>query len=123
MAKAPKPLTRIDIILNAEADVIKEAYESRLKIDQLLTAREDAYRQIAEIEQQIEETVGEEGLFLYPEPPLPIAGSAKGPSTRKQPEAKAAKLGSAGAKTLPKMKKSSGAETPTPQSQQVSVES
>ncbi|MDD8050972.1 MAG: hypothetical protein PHG55_06480, partial [Verrucomicrobiota bacterium] len=64
MAKAPKPLTRIDIILNAEADVIKEAYESRLKIDQLLTAREDAYRQIAEIEQQIEETVGEEGLFL-----------------------------------------------------------
>jgi hypothetical protein len=125
MAKTPKKLSRIDIVLHADADVIKEAYESRLKIDELLEARNEAYKQIAELEQQIEETVGEEGLFLYPEPPLPIAGAPKGPVSRKQPGAKTGKPSGSGQKAQPKVKKTTSQEPAASSSEpkQVPVES
>ncbi len=77
MAKKLIQLSAIDIILQADAETIREAYESRLKIDELLVKREEAYRQIEEIEQQIETLVGEEGAFVYPAPPLPVAGFSK----------------------------------------------
>jgi len=77
MAKKLIPLSAIDIILQADAETIREAYESRLKIDELLVKREEAYRQIEQIEQQIETLVGEDGSFIYPAPPLPIAGFSK----------------------------------------------
>jgi hypothetical protein len=67
----------IDIVLNADSEVIKQAYEARLKIDGLLVEREEAYRRINELEEQIEEIVGEESLFPFPPPPLPIAGFSK----------------------------------------------
>lgn len=77
MAKKLIQLSAIDIILQADAETIREAYESRLKIDELLVKREEAYKQIEEIELQIETLVGEDGAFVYPAPPLPVAGFSK----------------------------------------------
>ena len=77
MAKKLIQLTALDIILQADADTIREALESRVKIDDLLVQREEAYKQIEAIEQQVEELVGEEGAFVYPAPPLPVAGFNK----------------------------------------------
>lgn len=77
MAKKLIKLSAVDIILQADAETIREAYESRVKIDDLLVKREEAYRQIEAVEQQIETLVGEEGAFVYPAPPLPVAGFSK----------------------------------------------
>ena len=86
MAKKIAKLTRSDIILGAEANVIREALEARMEIDELLTARLEAYQQIAELEQKIEGAIGEEGLFSFPEPPLPVAGWTKmAPAARPKP--------------------------------------
>jgi hypothetical protein len=86
MAKKLIELTARDIILQADAETIREAYEARVKIDELLVKREEAYRQIEEIELQVEELVGEEGIFVYPEPPVPVAGFSKpSPASRPTP--------------------------------------
>ncbi len=77
MAKKLIALTARDIILQANAETIREAYDARLKIDELLVKREEAYRQIEAIELQVEETMGEEGVFVYPEPPVVVAGFNK----------------------------------------------
>ena len=77
MAKKLIQLTARDIILQADAETIREAFEARVKIDELLVKREEAYRQIETIELQVEELVGEEGAFVYPEPPVPVAGFSK----------------------------------------------
>lgn len=77
MAKKLIQLTARDIILQADAETIREAFEARVKIDDLLIQREEAYRQIEIIELQVEELVGEEGAFIYPEPPVPVAGFSK----------------------------------------------
>ena len=77
MAKKLIQLSAIDIILQADAETIREAYESRLKIDDLLVMRTAAYEQIDQLEQQIETLVGEEGAFIYPPPPVPVAGFNK----------------------------------------------
>lgn len=86
MAKKPtKPvkLTFQDIVLNADAETIKQAFEARQQIDVLLAEREEAYRRIAELEVQVEEVVGEEAVFPFPAPPMPVAGYAKAiPATR-----------------------------------------
>ncbi len=87
MAKKLIQLTARDIILQADAETIREAFEARVKIDELLVKREEAYRQIEEIELQVEELVGEEGAFVYPEPPVPVAGFAKpAPAARPKPK-------------------------------------
>ena len=77
MAKKLIQLSAIDIILQADAETIREAYESRVKIDELLLKRMEAYQQIEEIEQQVEGLVGEDGTFVYPAPSLPVAGFSK----------------------------------------------
>jgi len=88
MAKKLIALTFQDIVLQADAETIRQAYEARLKIDELLVKREEAYRQIEAIELQVEELVGEEGLFVYPEPPVPVAGFSKpAPASRPTPPA------------------------------------
>lgn len=77
MATVPKEtrkLTFIEIVMNAEADVIKAAYEARVEVDKLLAQRDEAYRRIAELETGVETLVGEPGLFVFPPPPLPVAG-------------------------------------------------
>ncbi|WP_372846435.1 hypothetical protein [Pontiella sp.] len=86
MAKKLIQLTARDIILQADAETIREAFEARVKIDDLLAKREEAYRQIEAIELQVEELVGEEGAFVYPEPPVPVAGFGKpAPASRPAP--------------------------------------
>lgn len=77
MAKKPIQLSKMDIILQADAETIREALEARVQIDELLVQREAAYRQINELEEQIETIVGEDGLFAYPAAPLPVAGIPK----------------------------------------------
>ena len=77
MAKKPLKLSCVDIILGADAEVIRQAYESRLKIDGLLDERLQAYEQIHRLETQIEELVGIPGYFMYPAPPVPVSGYPK----------------------------------------------
>lgn len=77
MAKAKQPLSFIDIVTRADADVIREALEARIKIDDLLVIREEAYKKIFDIETEIDEICGDEGLFDFDEPPYPVAGLVK----------------------------------------------
>jgi hypothetical protein len=88
----PKKLSFVEIVMGADAEVIKAAYEARVKIDGLLAEREAAYNKILELENQIETVVGEEGVFVYPPPPAPVAGIPKlEPAARKSAEPAAAK--------------------------------
>lgn len=84
MAKKNTELNFVDIVLNANAETIRQALEAREQIDSLLAEREEAYRKIAEVEEQIENVVGQEGTFPFPAPPLPVAGiTGKDNITRK----------------------------------------
>ena len=86
MAKKLIQLSVADIILQADAETIRQALDARSKIDELLVKREEAYRQIDEIELQVEALVGEERAFVYPAPPMPVAGFNKpAPSARPAP--------------------------------------
>lgn len=71
------PLGFIEIVMRAEADTIRAALEARLKVDTLLAERAEAYRKIAELENQVEEIIGEPGTFAFPPPPLPVAAYSK----------------------------------------------
>jgi len=87
-----KPLSFTDIVLNAEAEVIKQAYDARLSVDKLLAERESLYARIAELESEVDEVLGEEGVFPFPAPPVEVAGfNAKAsPAKRSKPAAKKA---------------------------------
>ena len=74
MAKKLTALTFRDIVLGAEADVIRAALDARIKIDSLITERQAAYEKIAAHETQINTVVGEAGVYPFPAPPLPVAG-------------------------------------------------
>ena len=74
------PLSLVEIVMRADAETIKAAYEARVKVDGLLAEREEAYRRIAQLEAQVEEIIGEPGVFAFPEPPLPVAGYGTKPS-------------------------------------------
>lgn len=97
MAKNPisnAPLSFVEIVMRADAETIKAAYEARVKVDGLLAERDAAYRRIAELENQVETVIGEQGVFVFPEPPLPVAGFNAKPvpaaPAAKKPAAKAA---------------------------------
>ena len=80
MAKNPvngQPLSFVEIVMRADAETIKAAYEARVKVDGLLAEREEAYRKIALLEQKVDEIIGEPGVFVFPEPPMPVSGFAK----------------------------------------------
>lgn len=87
MAKVPTgtaPLTFVEIVMRADAETIKAAYEARVKVDGLLAEREEAYRKIAQLESQVDEVMGEPGVFVFPKPPLPVAGfNVKAPAPKK----------------------------------------
>lgn len=80
MAKAPvanTPLSFVEIVMRADVETIRAALEARVKVDELLHERELAYRRIAELESQVEELMGEPGVFVFPAPPLPVSGFSK----------------------------------------------
>ncbi len=86
-----------DIVLGADADVIRQAHEARVQIDLLVEERQRAYDRIAELETQIEDVLGETGVFPFPAPPLPVAGFdpkaetvTRGTSAAKKPAARTA---------------------------------
>jgi hypothetical protein len=109
----PKKLDFIEIVMHAEAEVIKAAYEARLQIDELLARRAEAYRQIFELENQIEEIVGEPGIFSFPAPPCPLAGFSKAvSSTRTLPKPPAPKPPSQAANTPTAPKTASAPSAP-----------
>lgn len=76
MAKKPNlaALTFRDLVLGADADTLRQALEARVRIDELIAERQAAYERIAALETQVEEAIGETGVFPFPAPPLPIAG-------------------------------------------------
>lgn len=74
MAKKTASLSFRDIVLGADAEVIRQALEARVQIDQLIEERQRAYERIAALETQVEDVLGETGAFPFPAPPLPIAG-------------------------------------------------
>ena len=89
MAKTPistVPLSFVEIVMRADAETIKAAYEARVKVDGLLDEREKAYRRIAELEGQIDSLLGGPGTFVFPEPPLPVAGFAVKTAPPKKPQ-------------------------------------
>lgn len=74
MAKKTAALSFRDIVLGADADVIRQAHEARVQIDLLVEERQRAYERIAALETQVEEVLGEAGAFPFPAPPLAVAG-------------------------------------------------
>ncbi len=74
MAKKTASLSFRDIVLGADAEVIRQALEARVQIDQLIAERQAAYERIAALETQVEDVIGETGVFPFPAPPLPVAG-------------------------------------------------
>lgn len=82
------PLSLQEIILRGDADTIRQALEARVQIDTLLEEREAAYRRISELEEQVEGIVGEEGVFPFPEPPVPIASFDTKAAPKKKPAPK-----------------------------------
>ena len=95
MAKKPQkliPLTMTEIILRGDAETIRQALEARTQIDTLLEEREAAYQRIAELETQVCEIVGEDGIFPFPEPPMPVADyvTTVAPQKKTAPAAKPA---------------------------------
>jgi hypothetical protein len=88
--KEVRKLTFVEIVMNADAATIKAAYEARVEVDKLLALREEAYRQIADLETKVEDLMGQAGLFVFPPPPLAVAGlEAAAPRPRKAARAEA----------------------------------
>lgn len=76
MAKKPTltALTFRDLVLVADAETLRQALDARVRIDALIAERQAAYERISALETQIEEVIGEPGIFPFPQPPLPVAG-------------------------------------------------
>jgi hypothetical protein len=83
-AQKLEPLTLQEIILRGDAATIRQALEARVQIDTLLDEREAAYRRIAELETQVSEIVGEDGVFPFPAPPLEVASYVQRPAPKKK---------------------------------------
>lgn len=81
-----EPLTLQEIILRGDSETIRQALEARVQIDTLLEEREAAYRRIAELETQVSEIVGEDGVFPFPAPPLDVATYVQKPAPKKKVE-------------------------------------
>ena len=88
------PLTFEEIVIGADLATLQAALEARQKIDGLLLEREEAYRKIAELENQINSIIGVPGSFVFPAPPVaiaPVAKIAPSPKTKPEPESITAK--------------------------------
>ncbi len=70
----PKPpLSMVEIVMRADAATIQAALEARQKVDALLAERAAAYERIAALEHQIDDVVGEPGVFVFPPPTVAVA--------------------------------------------------
>ncbi len=72
-AKPLPPLSLVEIIPRADAATIQAALEARQKIDALLAERAAAYERIAALEKQVDDVMGEPGLFVFPAPTVAVA--------------------------------------------------
>ena len=98
----PKPpLTMVEIVMRADAATIQAALEARQKVDALLAERAAAYERIAALEHQIDEVVGEPGVFVFPPPPLGVAQFAAAESAPAPAPRPAAPVGPPPAKPAP----------------------
>ena len=73
-SSGPAALTFRDLVLGSDADTLRQALEARVRIDELIAERQAAYERIAALETQVEDVIGEPGVFPFPAPPLPVAG-------------------------------------------------
>lgn len=73
------PLTLVEIITRADAATIQAALEARQKIDALLAERAAAYERIAALEKQVDDVMGEPGLFVFPAPAVSVASFVSAP--------------------------------------------
>ena len=85
---AKKALTFIDLVTSADTETLRAALEARTKIDDLLIIRAEAYRQISELEEQVNSIVGDEGSFEFDEPEFPVAFGGKSPKKKPAPKPK-----------------------------------
>lgn len=88
MGKTPistAPLSFVEIVMRADAETLRAALDARIKVDELLAQREEAYRKIAALEQQVDTIMGEPGVFVFPEPPMPVSGFNAKPAPAKRP--------------------------------------
>lgn len=72
--KTQTSLTFADIVLGADAETIKAAYDAKVKIDVLLAERQELYERIAQLEGEIDDIMGDQGVFIFPAPPCPVYG-------------------------------------------------
>ncbi|MCC5842286.1 MAG: hypothetical protein JJT96_19375 [Opitutales bacterium] len=86
---SPLTLGFADIVLGADAETIRQALEARTQIDELLAERAQAYERIAALESSVEEILGDEASFPFPEPPLPVFGFGPGAPAKKKVAKKA----------------------------------
>ncbi len=110
MAKKPNltALTFRDLVLGSDAETLRQALEARVRIDELIAERQAAYERIAALETQVEDVIGEPGVFPFPAPPLPVAGV--------DPKAETVqRLASVGAAAAPAGKRGRPAATPAPE--------
>jgi hypothetical protein len=89
-AKPLPPLSLVEIITRADAATIQAALEARQKIDALLAERAAAYERIAALEKQVDEVMGEPGLFVFPAPTVAVAPFTAPAPTPAAPAASAA---------------------------------
>jgi hypothetical protein len=114
MAKKPRvdqKLTFVEIVMRADADVIKAAYEARVKVDELLAEREAAYRRIFELENEVETLIGEEGVFVFPPPPAPVAGLEKLTALPRKPQTAGSRGGAKSAAAQARSKTTANSES------------
>ena len=86
---AKKALSFIDLVTGADTDTLRAALEARSKIDELLVLRHEAYRKIAELEDQVNNVVGDEGTFEFDAPEFDVAFGGKSPKKKAPAKAKA----------------------------------
>jgi hypothetical protein len=82
---AKKLLSYADLVTGANAETLRAALEARIKIDEMLIAREEAYQQIAALEAQINEVVGSDA-FEFDEPEVNIAWGGRSPKKKAAPK-------------------------------------
>ncbi|MCH6255644.1 hypothetical protein MLD52_03740 [Puniceicoccaceae bacterium K14] len=83
-----EPLSFTEIVLRGDSETIRQALEARVQIDGLLDEREAAYQRIAELENQVETIVGEDGIFPFPSPPAEVSAFSAPAKKTAKPAAK-----------------------------------